>query len=84
MELDEEAYSTDGITFTIGGKQDTKTASGLEGGASPETSAKDPNCFAWCLMNMCISKILQQMMRKMVNGVGLELMGKLVGKGSSG
>lgn len=71
--MDEEAYSTDAITFTIGGKQE---ATELVGGASHESSAKNPNSFAWCLMNVCISKILQQMMRKMVNGVGLELMGK--------
>lgn len=48
----------------------------MGGDSSSETNAKDPNCFAWCLMNVCISKLLQQVIRKMVNGVGLELMGK--------
>ncbi len=45
-----------------------------DGGA--ETNPSNPNCFAWCLMNVCISKILQQVVRKMVAGVGLELLGK--------
>ena len=60
--------SSDAITFNVGGGQ--KKEENLE------TSPKNPNCFAWCLMNLCISKILQQIVRKMVNGVGLELLGK--------
>lgn len=48
----------------------------MEEGGGTETSPGNPDCFAWCLMNVCISKILQQLVRKMVAGVGLELLGK--------
>ena len=47
---------------------------GGEGGA--ETSPTNPNCFAWCVMNLCISKQVQQVVRRMVACVGLEVLGK--------
>ena len=37
----------------------------------------NPNCFAWCLMNLCISKILQSSIRKILNIAGLEVLGEL-------
>ena len=37
----------------------------------------NPNCFAWCLMNLCISKILQSSIRKILNTAGLEVLGEL-------
>lgn len=76
-DVDEEMYSSDAITFNIGGGGGGGKQQGVgfaAGGESSETSAADPHCFAWCLMNLCISKILQQVIRRMVNGVGLELM----------
>lgn len=60
-----------GITFNI--KTDSEMFGGEPGGS--ETNPKNPDCFAWCVMNVCISKILQQVVRKLVAGVGLELLG---------
>lgn len=69
--MDDETFSSGGITFNVdGGGGGRKKEDNLE------TNSKNPNCFAWCLMNLCISKILQQIVRKMVNGIGLELLGK--------
>ena len=42
-----------------------------------ETSPLNPDCFAWCLMNLCISKLMQKAVRKLVAGVGLEVLGEL-------
>lgn len=36
----------------------------------------NPNCFAWCLMNLCIAKILQASIRKILNTAGLEVLGR--------
>ena len=37
----------------------------------------NPNCFAWCLMNLCIAKILQSAVRKVLNTASLEVLGEL-------
>ena len=36
----------------------------------------NPNCFAWCLMDLCIAKILQASIRKILNTAGLEVLGE--------
>lgn len=74
VESDTEAmFGSGGITFRVGGDEGGG-GGGEDGGA--ETSPRNPNCFAWCLMNVCVSHILEQQVRKMVSGVGLELLGK--------
>lgn len=71
---DEDNFGTGGITFSINSPGEGAEFGGSDTGL--ETGPANPNCFAWCLMNLCISKILQQVVRRMVAGVGLELMGK--------
>ena len=71
----EEMFGIGGISFQVGGEQDYSET--LE--SSAETSPANPNCFAWCLMNVCIAKLLQQLVRGMVSGVGLELLGRARG-----
>lgn len=61
----DDTFSNEGLTFQVGGVED-----------GAETSPSNPNCFAWCLMNLCISKLVQQVVRRMVAGVGLEVLGK--------
>ena len=70
---DEDDYGTGGITF---GTKTPEVGAEFGGDGGAETIPRNPNCFAWCLMNVCISKLLQQVVRKMVAGVGLELLGK--------
>ena len=36
----------------------------------------NPNSFAWCLMNLCISKVLQSAIRKVLSTAGLEILGE--------
>ena len=43
-----------------------------------EHDPNNPNCFAWCLMNLCISKILQSAIRKVLNTAGLEVLGEYI------
>ena len=71
MEEDEEAIGT-GITFKVGGAGDR--GGGDQG--PEETDPSNPNCYAWCLINVCVSKILQQTIRKIVAGVGMEVLGE--------
>ncbi len=66
----EELYDSEGISFKVGGGGEVGEAD------NNETSPRNPNCFAWCLMNLCISRILQQTVKKMVAGVGLEVVGE--------
>ncbi len=68
---DDEALGI-GITFKVGGGA---SGSGRDD-ESEETSPGNPNCYAWSLINVCMAKILQQTVRKMVAGVGLEVLGE--------
>lgn len=42
-----------------------------------EHDPNNPNCFAWCLMNLCIAKMLQSAIRKVLNAASLEVLGEL-------
>ena len=35
----------------------------------------NPDCFAWCLINLCITKLVQAAVRKVLNTAGLEVLG---------
>jgi len=71
---DDEAIGM-GITFKVGGAGER----GANDEGWEETNPSNPNCYAWCLINVCVSKILQQTIRKMVSGVGLEVLGEFGG-----
>ena len=75
VSLDENAddtFNTEGIVFQVG-----ENGCGGDGGG-PVSSPSNPNCFAWCLMNLCTSRQIQQVVRKMVAAVGLEVLGTFV------
>ena len=40
-----------------------------------ETSYNNPDCFAWCLMNLTVSKLIQNAVRKILSTAGLEVLG---------
>ncbi len=41
-----------------------------------ENNQEDPNSFAWCLMNLCITKLVQEAVKKVLTAAGLEVLGK--------
>ena len=41
-----------------------------------EGDHNNPNSFAWCLMNVCISKLVQEAVRKILSIVGFEVLGE--------
>ena len=59
-----------GPMFRIG---PTISESDSTAGAEPG----DPNGFAWCLMNLAISKLLMGSVRKVLNTAGVEVIGAL-------
>ena len=67
-DVDDMYGDSKGIIFSVGGEKEESLS---------ETTPRNPDCFAWCLINLCISKLTQQMVRKMVSGVGLEVLGEM-------
>ena len=37
---------------------------------------RNPDSFPWCLMNLCITKIVQEGVRKILSTAGLEVLGE--------
>ena len=47
-----------------------------EDGEGRREDHNNPDCFSWCLMNLCITKVVQGAVRSIINTAGMEIIGE--------
>ena len=70
---DHISVGVDGPMFRVG-------SVGSEMDSSASGTHNDPNSFAWCLMNLGVSKLLMASVRKVLSTAGVEVIGEWADK----